>query len=214
MHPRQTPRIRRQAHGICTLLVALLSALGALITPQAAAVTGETYLTQWATSVIDFSSQWASNSWAATQALGEPNTFTYGDISTAWAARPQNGTVEYIAVGYDTPVYADGAVVRETYGNGAVFQIDALDASGDALTVWSGIDPRYRASPPTSRSCGVALPISCRVSESGSMGTMTWTRGRRSTPSSFWAAPTRPGPGPRPRGCSRTSSQLGLACSR
>ncbi|MBT5536027.1 hypothetical protein HOK31_23350, partial [Candidatus Poribacteria bacterium] len=147
MHPQRRSRISHQACVTCPLLLALLCAFGAIITPQAAGATGETYLTQWATSVIDFSSQWASNSWAATQALGEPNTFTYGDISTAWAASPQNGTIEYIAVGYDTPVYADGAVVRETYGNGAVFQIDALDTSGDALTVWSGVDPTLPGEP-------------------------------------------------------------------
>ncbi len=39
----------------------------------------------WASSVLGFSSQWSDTAWSAFQALGEPDTMTYGDINTAWA---------------------------------------------------------------------------------------------------------------------------------
>lgn len=39
----------------------------------------------WASSVLGFSSQFSDTAWSAFQALGEPDTMTYGDIDTAWA---------------------------------------------------------------------------------------------------------------------------------
>lgn len=102
---------------------------------------------QYATSVIDFSSQWSANDWSANQALGAPNTFSYGDIVTAWAPLPMNGTSEYLFLGFDTPVYAYGATIRETYGNGFVTQIDLLDLSSTLHTVWAGTDLSQPGSP-------------------------------------------------------------------
>src|SRR5688572_22222454 len=96
---------------------------------------------QYASSVIAFSSQWSSGGWSAAQTLGAPNTFAYGDIATAWAPGPANGTLEYITVGYGTAVYGTGATIRETFGNGFVYQVDALDTSDVLHTVWTGIDP-------------------------------------------------------------------------
>jgi hypothetical protein len=100
----------------------------------------ETLLDQWATSVVDASSEYSSSSWGAVQALGEPDTLTYGDFGTAWSASSSNGSVEYIAVAYDTAVYADGALVSESWGAGGVFQIDVIDTFGGYSTVWSGVD--------------------------------------------------------------------------
>ena len=102
---------------------------------------------QFASSVIDFSSQWGSGSWSAAQALGAPNTFGYGDINTAWAPSSRNGSLEFITVGFSTPVYASEVTVRETDGNGFVYQIDVLDQANVLHTVWSGTDPSLPGSP-------------------------------------------------------------------
>lgn len=101
----------------------------------------------YATSVIDFSSQWNPGSWAAAQAVGAPDTFSYGDISTAWAPGPANGTLEFLSLGYATPLYSSGAVIRETYGNGFVYQVDAIDTIGTAHQVWSGQDTSLPGTP-------------------------------------------------------------------
>jgi len=100
-------------------------------------------LAQWANSVIDFSSQFSTTSWAASQATGAPDTFTYGDIPTAWSALNQNGppNPEFITLGYATAVFATGVTVRETFNNGFVFQIDVLDTLNVYHTVWTGTDP-------------------------------------------------------------------------
>ena len=120
------------------LVVAILFAPG---------VSGAAPLDQYASSVIGYSSQWSAGSWAAAQALGAPNTFGYGDIGTAWAPGPVNGSLEYITLGFATPVYASGATIRETYGNGFVYQIDAVDTSSVLHTVWTGTDPSLPGNP-------------------------------------------------------------------
>jgi hypothetical protein len=103
----------------------------------------------YADSVISFSSQTSSGDWSAAQALGAPNTNTYGDFPTAWSAQNPNGppNPEYITVGYSTPFYADGVTVWETNGNGFAFQIDLLDTSDVFHTVWTGTDPSPQGTP-------------------------------------------------------------------
>ncbi len=96
--------------------------------------------TQWASSVSAYSSQWSSTSWAASQALGSPDTFSYGDIPSAWAPLPVNGAQEFLQVGFDTPVNATGVAIRETCGNGFVTQVDLIDTDGQAHPIFSGSD--------------------------------------------------------------------------
>ena len=95
---------------------------------------------QYATSVIGFSSQWSTGSWSAAQTLGAPDTNGYGDIPTSWAPLAKNGTQEFISVGFDTPIYANGVTIRETWGNGFVTQVDVIDNKDGYHTVWTGID--------------------------------------------------------------------------
>jgi hypothetical protein len=104
-------------------------------------------LEQYASNVIGFSSQWSSPNWSATQALGAPDTLSYGDIPTAWASLSKNGTKEFITLGFSTLIYANGATIRETYGNGFVSQIDALDTNNMLHTVWNGTDSSQPGSP-------------------------------------------------------------------
>ncbi|WP_353931255.1 DUF4347 domain-containing protein [Okeanomitos corallinicola TIOX110] len=104
-------------------------------------------LSQYASRVIDFSSQYTSTSWSANQALGEPNTLSYGDRSTAWAPLSSNGTIEYLTVGFDTAVYATGVTIRETYGNGFVTKVEVLDLNNNYTEVWAGVDDSVQGTP-------------------------------------------------------------------
>jgi hypothetical protein len=129
------------------LLVKIMVLLFALSLLPALAVQA-TPLDQWASSVIGFSSQWSTGSWSAAQALGPPDTFGYGDISTSWAPGPINGPPEYLTLGFATPVYAYGVTVRETWGNGFVYQIDVLDTANVLHPVMTGIsDPALPGTP-------------------------------------------------------------------
>jgi hypothetical protein len=100
-----------------------------------------TPLDQYASSVLGYSSQYSGAGWAAVQALGAPNAPGYGDYNGAWAPSPQNGTNEYLTLGFSRSVYSDGATIWENWGNGFVTQIDLLDLSEVAHTVWIGVDP-------------------------------------------------------------------------
>ncbi len=99
-------------------------------------------LKQYASTLKGFSSEYVPSaaSWNAVQVLGEPDTFIHGDYGTAWAPANQNGSFEWISVGFDTAVYASGATIRETYNNGFVYQVDAIDTLGNLHTVWKGVD--------------------------------------------------------------------------
>jgi hypothetical protein len=91
---------------------------------------------QWASEVLGFSSQWSTGLWSAAQALGLPNTWQYGDISTAWAPCCTSGT-HTITLGFPNPVRSEGCIVRETYSTPFVQEIVAIDVSGNELVVWA-----------------------------------------------------------------------------
>lgn len=104
-------------------------------------------VSQWASSVLNFSSQRSTTDSSAAQTLGTPNTTSYGDATTAWAPGAQNGSQEYLTLGFTTPVNATGVLVRETSGNGFITQVDLLDVNNVLHTVWTGTDSCQAGSP-------------------------------------------------------------------
>lgn len=97
-------------------------------------------LDQWATTLLDFSSEYSSTDWSAEQVLKAPNTKAYGDSTSAWAPANQDAGKEFVTVGFKSPVYATGVTVRETDGYGFVTRIDVIDTKNVVHTVWSGVD--------------------------------------------------------------------------
>jgi hypothetical protein len=59
-----------------------------------------------------------------------------------------NDGIVTLSLGFATPVYPTGVLIRETYGNGFVTRIDLLD-NGDAWhnEVWTGTDNSQPGSP-------------------------------------------------------------------
>jgi uncharacterized delta-60 repeat protein/RHS repeat-associated protein len=102
---------------------------------------------QWATSVVDYSSQYSTDNGAAYKALGPPTIFTYGDDPNAWAPYLENNTSNYerLTLGFDSPVFADAVTICENWGNGFVAEVDVRDAStGVYYPVWAGTDPGWQ----------------------------------------------------------------------
>lgn len=124
-----------------------LKSLIAVSSLAAAAAVQAVPTQEWASELIDFSSQWSAGNWSAAQVLGAPNTFAYGDIATAWAPAAMNGGEQFVSVGFTTPTYASGALIRETYGNGFVRRIEALDSAGQYHLVWAGTDDSQPGAP-------------------------------------------------------------------
>lgn len=108
----------------------------------------EDLVRQFADHVIGYSSAGQANGgdrWAASQALGSPNTTRYGDVDTAWAATQRNASGgsepdEFLSVGFRRPVKASGFVIHENYGNGFVRRVEAIDLSGNTHLLWQGED--------------------------------------------------------------------------
>jgi subtilisin-like proprotein convertase family protein len=117
-------------------------AIGPTIKDSVRSPTSSGTLTQYASSVFAFSSQFTTTSWSAAQATGAPNTLTYGDITTAWSPLNRDGppNPEFLDLRYTTPVNATGVIVRETYDSGFVTQIDLVDTSNVYHTVFTGPD--------------------------------------------------------------------------
>jgi hypothetical protein len=88
----------------------------------------------WASSVRGFSTQYGAESWAATQALGEPNVFPqHGDIPQAWASLGADDRPEWIEVGFDQASAISAVVVYETYNPGAIARVALISEDGAAL---------------------------------------------------------------------------------
>ena len=92
-------------------------------------------ISQWASEVVDFSSQYGSPSWAATQVLGEPNTRGCSDAKTAWAPGPKNSGNEFVRVRFAQAVLFPTIGVHETLGVGTVRKIVLWDAEGNGTEV-------------------------------------------------------------------------------
>ncbi|MEO2004918.1 MAG: Ig-like domain-containing protein, partial [Candidatus Poribacteria bacterium] len=129
----------------------LTTSAGATVTLSDTAIptTGADGVTvdQYASSVLDVSSEYSAGSWSAAQAVGAPDTGAYGDLATAWSPATANGGIEYLGLTFATAVYAEGTVVTETYGNGFVFQVDVIEPDGAAHTVWTGADTSISGEP-------------------------------------------------------------------
>jgi MYXO-CTERM domain-containing protein len=126
---------------LASAICAAVAALGATGVARALPVD------QFADSVVGFTSEYTTSSWSAAQALGAPNTTTYGDIVTAWAPRPRNGSIEQITLGFSQGVYAEGISIWETWGNGFVRTIELLEADGTSHTIFAGVDPSLPGAP-------------------------------------------------------------------
>ncbi len=135
---------------------------GTLSSAATLSIVGTPPVSQWASYVIGFSSEYSPTDWAAAQALGAPDTLTYCDCGTAWAPREPNGMQEFITVGFPTPVYATGATIRETFGNGMVYQVDVLDTDDVLHTVWAGTDPSPQGTPVDNLLTWPATPYSVK----------------------------------------------------
>lgn len=101
-------------------------------------------INQWATSAI--ASSEFSSSWAATNAVGAPDTPECGDYTTAWASSSSGG-VDWIEVYYDTPVYATQINIYESYNPDQVVSVEVFDLNGGVTEVYTQVPESFTACP-------------------------------------------------------------------
>ncbi len=85
---------------------------------------------QWASKVIEFSSELTSVQYSADQALGKPNVMPAGGQNpNAWTPdKPKRQ--EFIKLGYATPMQIQQVAIAESYNPGALFRLYAYDEQG------------------------------------------------------------------------------------
>jgi hypothetical protein len=93
-------------------------------------------LSQWAISAVA-SSEYSSPEWSAQQATGAPDTPECGDYQTAWATESYDG-VDWLEVGYATPVRPVRINIHETNSPGFIVRVEVKDEGGMYHTVWQG----------------------------------------------------------------------------
>lgn len=90
---------------------------------------------QWATKVIEFSSELTPVQYAADQALGKPNVLpATGQNPSAWTPdKPKRA--EFIKLGYANPISIQQIAIAESYNPGSLFKVYTYDESGKEYLV-------------------------------------------------------------------------------
>lgn len=90
---------------------------------------------QWATKVIEFSSELTPVQYAAEQALGKPNVLpATGQNPSAWTPdKPKRA--EFIKLGYANPISIQQIAIAESYNPGSLFKVYTYDEAGKEYLV-------------------------------------------------------------------------------
>jgi OmpA-OmpF porin, OOP family len=97
---------------------------------------------QWASGVVEVSSEKTRKANSASKVLGTPNALPQGgDHPDAW--EPLEGKTEFIIVRFDRPAPASQITILENYNPGAITAVTAYDSSGN-----SHVLATYKAAPP------------------------------------------------------------------
>ena len=91
----------------------------------------------WATKVIEFSSQLSPVEYAASQILHKPNVYPEGgDNPNAWLPKKPD-KVEFIKVGFDTPIRVQQIAIAESLNPSAVSEVLLYDENNKEYSVFS-----------------------------------------------------------------------------
>lgn len=93
-------------------------------------IAGKAQEVQWASKVINYSSQKEYETYSAREVLGEPNSMpSKGYSATAWEAATDDRR-EFLHVGFDKPMKIQQVIIAENYGPGAVVKVVLFDTQG------------------------------------------------------------------------------------
>jgi outer membrane protein OmpA-like peptidoglycan-associated protein len=82
---------------------------------------------QWASTVLDFSTQLSEYQYSATQVLGKPDVLPdYGDNPNAWLPSRPNRT-SFVKVGFEQPMLVRQIAIGESFNPGALYQVFLYD---------------------------------------------------------------------------------------
>ncbi len=86
---------------------------------------------QWATKVLEFSSELTPVQYAANQALGKPNVLPAGGQNpNAWTPNKQ-GLKEFLKLGFDNPINVRQVAIAESHNPSAIVRVLVYDEAGN-----------------------------------------------------------------------------------
>ena len=92
---------------------------------------------QWASEVIEFSSELSPMQYSANQALNKPNVLPNGgENPNAWTPKNPN-RVEFIKVGFSNPMIIQQIAIGESYNPGSISIVYVYDKSGNETQVYT-----------------------------------------------------------------------------
>ena len=71
---------------------------------------------------------------------GKPDAQDAAYPELGWRAEKDGAGIEWLELGYGTPVHATAVRVRQIYGPGAIIKVELIDEAGARRTVWQGRD--------------------------------------------------------------------------
>lgn len=90
---------------------------------------------QWASTVLDFSTELTPVQYAAEQALGQPNVLPAGGQNPAAWTPDKPKRSEFIKLGYSNPIEIQQIAIAESYSPGALYKVYLYDQSGKEYLV-------------------------------------------------------------------------------
>jgi OmpA-OmpF porin, OOP family len=96
---------------------------------------------EWASKVIEFSSQLTNTQYSAEQVLNKPNVLPAGGESPSAWAPSKTGKAEFIKVGFTKPLKIQQIAVAETFNPSALYQVFTYDKDGKEYLI-NTFEPR------------------------------------------------------------------------
>src|SRR5882672_7087332 len=96
----------------------------------ATSISASAQVVQWASKVLQFSTELTPVQYSAQQALGKPNVLPAGGQNpSAWAPdKPKR--LEFIKLGYDNPIQIQQIAIAESHNPSALFKVYIYDEKG------------------------------------------------------------------------------------
>lgn len=96
---------------------------------------------QWASKILEYSTQLTTTQYSASQVLGKPNVLPVGGESpNAWAPS-KTGKTEFLKVGFENPMKIQQIAIAESFNPSAVHQVYTYDKDGKEYLV-NTFDPK------------------------------------------------------------------------
>lgn len=96
---------------------------------------------QWASKIIGVSSEYTSGNgqqYRAVQVLGKPNKLPQGETgATAWRPEQPDKGIEWIKVGFETPLSIRQIAIAENFGAGCITTIFAYDSQNKEYNIYT-----------------------------------------------------------------------------